>query len=155
MAVSVSLKTFCSTKRKCAEYVALGLKPLKRNWEWIMQRDTNKLIRNLDLWNLPLIHFLLLYFILFSEKNVFYSKNIQYTYNFYETDLNVCRGVFRTQSNIYVGASLQKSQKSFIVDARIGSKYGSGIALTVKKVYRSHYLSDTAKVDFKNLSLRC
>ena len=25
MAVSVSLKTFCSTTRKCAEYVALGL----------------------------------------------------------------------------------------------------------------------------------
>ena len=62
--------------------------------------------------------------------------------------------VFRTQSNIYGGASLRKSQKSFIVDARLGSKYVSGIGFTVEKVYRSHYLSDIVKVDFKNLSLR-
>ena len=62
--------------------------------------------------------------------------------------------VFRTQSNIYGGASLRKSQKSFIVDARLGSKYVSGIGFTVEKVYRSHYLSDVVKVDFKNLSLR-
>ena len=86
----------------------------------------------------PLIHLLLLYFILFSKKNVFYSKNIQYAYNFYGTDLNVCRGV----------------GKSFIVDAGLGSKYVSGIGFTVEKVYRSHYLSDTVKVDFKHLSLR-
>ena len=57
----------------------------------------------------PLIHLLLLYFILLPEKNVFYSKNIQHAYNFYGTDLNVCRGIFRTQPNIYDGASLQKS----------------------------------------------
>ena len=62
--------------------------------------------------------------------------------------------VFRTQSNIYGGASLRKSQKSFIVDARLGSKYVSGIGFTVEKVYRSHYLSDIVKVDFKNLPLR-
>ena len=47
----------------------------------------------------------------FVRKNVFYSKNIQYAYDFYGTDLNVCRDVFRTQSNIYGGASLQKLQK--------------------------------------------
>ena len=49
----------------------------------------------------------------FVRKNVFYSKNIQYAYNFYGTDQNICRGVFRNQSNIYGGASssLQKSQK--------------------------------------------
>ena len=109
----------------------------------------------------PLIHLLLSFnsltatlFHSFVRKNVFYSKNIQYAYNFYETDLNICRGVFRAQSNIYGGASLRKSQKSFIVDARLGSKYVSGIGFTVEKVYRSHYLSDVVKVDFKNLSLR-
>ena len=102
----------------------------------------------------PLVLLLLLYLILLLEKNVFYSKNIQYAYNFYGTDLNVWRGVFRTQSNIYDGAFLRKSQKSFIVDARLGSKYISGIGFTVEEVYRSHYLSDIAKVDFKNFSLR-
>ena len=98
----------------------------------------------------PLIHLPLP----FVTKNVFYSKNIQYAYNFYGTDLNVCRGVFRTQSNIYDGAFLRKSQKSFIVDARLGSKYISGISFTVEKVYKSHYLSDIVKQNFKNLSLR-
>ena len=103
----------------------------------------------------PLIGLLLLYFILLSEKMYFTAKiyNI-YTHNFYGSDLNVCGGVFRTQSNIYRGASLRKSQKGFIVDARLGSKYVSGIGFTVEKVYRSHYLSDIVKVDFKNLSLR-
>ena len=100
----------------------------------------------------PLIHLLLFHY--FVRKNVFYSKNIQYACNFYGTDLNVCRGVFGTQSNIYGGASLRKSQKRFIVDARLGSKYVSGIGFTVEKVYKSHYLSDTVKVDFKNLLLR-
>ena len=46
--------------------------------------------------------------------------------------------VFRTQSNIYGGASLRKSQKSFIVNAWLVSKYVSGIGFTVEKVYRSH-----------------
>ena len=64
--------------------------------------------------------------------------------------MNVCRGVFRTQPNIYDGTPLPKSQKSFIVGARLGFKYVSGIDFTVKKVYRSHYLSDKVKVDFKN-----
>ena len=37
------------------------------------------------------------------------------------TDLyvNVCRGVFRTQLNIYGGAISRKSQKSFVVDVRL------------------------------------
>ena len=45
-------------------------------------------------------------------------------------------------------------KKSSIVDARLGSKYVSGIGYTVEKVYRSHYLSGIVKVDFKNLLLR-
>ena len=102
----------------------------------------------------PLIHFLLLYLILFSEKDVFYSKNIQYAYNFYGTDLNVCRDVFRTQLDIYGGTFLRKSKKSFIVDALLGSEYVSSIGFAVEKVYRSHHLSDIVKFDFKNLSLR-
>ena len=74
----------------------------------------------------------------FVRKNVFYSKNIQYAYYFYGTDLylNACRGVFRTYTNIYGGAYLQKSQESFIVDVRLGSKYASSIGFTVEKVYR-------------------
>ena len=48
--------------------------------------------------------------------------------------VNVYRGVFRTQSNIYGGASLRKSQKSFIVDAGLGDV--SGIGFTVEKVYK-------------------
>ena len=54
------------------------------------------------------------------------------------TDLyvNVCRGIFRTQSNISRGASLQKSQKSFLVDVRLRSKYVFGIGFTVEKVCR-------------------
>ena len=72
----------------------------------------------------------------FVGKNVFFSKNIQYAYNFYGGDLyvNVSRGVFRTQSNC--GASLPKSQESVIVDVRLGSKYASGIDFTAEKVYR-------------------
>ena len=89
----------------------------------------------------------------FVRKNVFYSKNIQYAYDFYGTDLNVCRDVFRTQLDIYGGTFLRKSKKSFIVDARLGSKYVSSIGFTLKKVYRSHHLSDIVKFDFKNLSL--
>ena len=102
----------------------------------------------------PLIQLLLLCLILLSEKMYFTAKYSICIYNFYGTDLNVWRGVFRTQSNIYDGAFLRKSQKSFIVDARLGSKYISGIGFTVEEVYRSHYLSDIAKVDFKNFSLR-
>ena len=50
--------------------------------------------------------------------------------------INVCSGVFRTQSNIYGGATLQKSQESFIVDVWLGSKYASVIGFTVEKDYR-------------------
>ena len=72
------------------------------------------------------------------RKSVFYSKNIQYAYNFYGTDLYVIvgRGVFKTHSNIYGGASLQKSQESFIVDVGLGSNYASGIGFTVENVHR-------------------
>ena len=102
----------------------------------------------------PLIQLLLLCLILLSEKMYFTAKYSICIYNFYGTDLNVWRGVFRTQSNIYGGASLRKSQKSFIVDTRLGPKYVSGIGFTVEKFYRNHFLSDIVKVDFKNLSLR-
>ena len=73
----------------------------------------------------------------FVRKSAFYSKKIQYAYNLYGTELyvNVCRGMFRTQSNIYDDASLQKPLESFIVDVRLGSKYASSIGLTVEKVY--------------------
>ena len=67
----------------------------------------------------PLIHLLLLFFhSSFVIKNEFYNENIHNAYNFYRTDLyvNLCSGVFRTPLNIYGGASLQKAQKSFIVD---------------------------------------
>ena len=97
----------------------------------------------------PLIQLLLRCLILLTEKMYFTAKYSICIYNFYGTDLNVWRGVFRTQSNFFV-----KITKSFIVDARLGSKYVSGIGFTVEKVYRSHYLSDIVKVDFKNLSLR-
>ena len=50
--------------------------------------------------------------------------------------VNICRGVFITQLNIYGGTSLQKSQKSFNVDAQLGSKYVSGIGFRVEQVYR-------------------
>ena len=50
--------------------------------------------------------------------------------------VNVYRGVFRTQPNIYGGASSQKSQKSFIEDALLSSIYASSIDFTVEKVYR-------------------
>ena len=43
--------------------------------------------------------------------------------------------MFRTQSNIYDDASLQKPLESFIVDVRLGSKYAFSIGLTVEKVY--------------------
>ena len=77
-----------------------------------------------------LIHYYFISFF-FCKKKMFYSENIQYGYNFYGTDLyvNVCRGLFRTESNIYGGTSLQKSQKHFIVDVRLGSKYASNIGL--------------------------
>ena len=69
----------------------------------------------------------------FVRKNVFYTENIQYAYNFYGSDLyvNGYRGIFRTQSNIYGEVFLQKSQKSFTVDVRPGSKHASGIGFTV------------------------
>ena len=60
----------------------------------------------------------------FVRKNVLQSENIQCAHNFNGTDLhvNVCSGVFRNQSNIYGEDFLRKSQKTFIVDVRLGSK---------------------------------
>ena len=74
----------------------------------------------------------------FVRIKIFYSENIQHVFNFYGTDLyvNVCRGIFRKQSNIYGGASLRKSRKFFIVDVLPGSKYTSGIGFTLEKVYK-------------------
>ena len=51
-------------------------------------------------------------------------------------NVNVCRGIFRTQQIIYGGALLRKSQKNFIVDVPVVSKYASGISFIVKKVCR-------------------
>ena len=48
--------------------------------------------------------------------------------------------VFRAQQIIYDGAFLRKSQKSFIVDVRLGSKYASGISFIVEKVCRMSIL---------------
>ena len=62
----------------------------------------------------PLVLLLLLYLILLLEKNGFYSKNIQYAYNFYGTDVNVCRGVFSTQSNIYVDLLRKNNNKALL-----------------------------------------
>ena len=54
--------------------------------------------------------------------------------NFYGADLqvNVHRGVFRTQWNIYDGNLCENHKKA---DVRLGSKYASGISSTVGKVY--------------------
>ena len=75
----------------------------------------------------------------FVKRNVFYSENIQYVYNFYGTNLyvDVCRAAFRTQSNICNGASLGKSRKSFTEVALLGSKYASVISFTAEKIYRA------------------
>ena len=54
-----------------------------------------------------------------------------------------------TPSNIYDEASLQKSQENFFGDARLGSKFTSGIGFTVGKLYRMSNLSDMVKVDFQ------
>ena len=48
--------------------------------------------------------------------------------------VNVCRGIFTTWLNICGGTSLRKSQKSFIVNVQLGSKYTSGISFIVEKV---------------------
>ena len=120
MAVSISLKTFCSTTRKCRIRCArfdpsseLGMNHTARIRISYYEIQTYEISFNSLTDNLS--HS-------FVRKNVFYGKNIKYANNFYRTDLNVCRGVFRTQSNIYSGASLWKPQKSFNVDAWLGSK---------------------------------
>ena len=85
----------------------------------------------------PLICLLLLCFILLLSETVCFTAKI---FNMHILSMglhiNVCSGVFRTQSNIYGGASLQKSQESFIVDVGLGSNYASGIGFTVENVHR-------------------
>ena len=68
-------------------------------------------------------------------------------YNFCGADPhgNVPRGVFRTQSNIYDGASVWKLQKSFIVDVQLRSKYAFGISSTIGKIYRMSMLIEQRK----------
>ena len=139
MVVSVSLQTFCSTRRKevcrifCVRFDTLSV---TGNESW--KGNTNELIGNIDLGISFNLHTATLFHSSFFRKYVFYRKNIQYVYNLYATELyvNICRDVFRIQSNICVGASLQKSQESFIVDVGLVSKCASGIGFTVQKVYR-------------------
>ena len=67
---------------------------------------------------------------------MFSSENIQYVYNFHETDLyvNACRGAFRGEHPQW--SFFAKIQKSFIADVLLGWKYVSGISFMVEKVYR-------------------
>ena len=107
--IAVSLQTFHSTTRKCANILYYTWL-LKRHWEHediilhagnrSYNRNTNKLIWNTDL------------------------------------HVNACRSVFSTQLNIYVGAFLRKLQKNFVADVRLDSKYASGIGFTVENLYR-------------------
>ena len=68
----------------------------------------------------------------FVRKSVFYSKKIQYVYNFYGIDLyvNVCRGEFRTQSNIYGRTTCNNHKKALL------KMFDFWIGFTVEKVYR-------------------
>ena len=105
-----------------------------------------------------LIHLLLLYFLLLSEKMYFTAKIfnmhiISMKLTCIHLYVNVFRGLFRTHSNIYDGASLRNHTKSCIVQM-LNCFHIRGIGFTVGKVYKSRYLSGMIKVDFKNLSLR-
>ena len=135
MTVFVLLKTFFSIRRKCVKYFALGLTLKSVTGNESYKVNKNKLIRNADFSFNSLTTNL---FPFFLRIKIFYKKNIQCAYNFYGTDLyvNVFRGVFRTQSNICGGTSLQKSRKSFIVEVLPGSKYPSGVGFTLEKVCR-------------------
>ena len=94
-----------------------------------------------------------LFYFSFVRKNVFYSRSIQYAYNFYWTDLyvNIYKGVFRTQSNIYGGAPLRKFQESFTVDVRMVLNTPLVKILQEKRFTECHYLSSMVKVDLNNL----
>ena len=102
----------------------------------------------------PLIHLLLLYFILLSEKMYFTAKIL----NMYIISMGLtsmyAEAYLEPNWTSMVELLCENHKKRFIADAWLGSKYVSGIGFTVEKVYRSHYLSDTAKVGFKNSSLR-
>ena len=64
---------------------------------------------------------------------MFYSANVQYSYNFYGTDLyaNVCRGTVTTKLNIFN----EVSPKSIIADVLLSFKYASRINFTAKAGY--------------------
>ena len=70
------------------------------------------------------------------QNTTFIAKRVDTKSYGTEQYVNVYRGVCRTQSNIYNGASLQKLQKNFIVDVALCSKYASGINFTVEKAYK-------------------
>ena len=67
--------------------------------------------------------------------------------------LNVCRGVFRNHSNIYGGAFLQKSQGSFIVDVRLGSKYVSGRGFWTKSASKISHCFLVSRINKKLVGL--
>ena len=50
----------------------------------------------------------------FVRKSVFYSKDIQYAYHFYETDLyvNICRNIFRTSRTSIVELLCKNHKKA-------------------------------------------
>ena len=123
MAVSVSLKTFFNFRRKeVCQIFCVSFAPFVTRNE-LCNGNTNKLIWNIDL-KIPFNSLTAILLNSSFRKTVLYSKNIQYGYNFYGTDLyvNVCRGVFRTYFHIYSGAFLQKSQENVIADFRLGFK---------------------------------
>ena len=102
----------------------------------------------------PLIYLLLPYFILLIGKMYFTAKifnmhiiSMGLNWMYAEAYLEISR-------TSMVELLWENHKKSFIVDARLGFKYVSGIDITVEKVYQSHYLSDKVKGDFKNFSLR-
>ena len=138
MTFSVYLKPFCSTTSKCRIF---SVWPYTGN-ESVSGNTWNVKTSRFVKCRFPLIYLQLLKFhSSFVRKNVFYSKNIQYAeykYTFCGTELyvNICRGVFRTQSNIYGEASFKTSKKEHYCRCSDGSKYASGIGVTVEKAYR-------------------
>ena len=90
----------------------------------------------------------------FVGKTVFYSKII----NMYIISMGLTwiypEEYLEPSQTSMVDLLCKNHKKSFIADARVGSKYVSGMGFTIEKVYRSHYLSDIVKANFKNLPLR-
>ena len=129
--VSVSLKTFCSTRRKEVYRIfCTRFDPQSVTGNESCNGNTNKLRK------FPLIYGLVIYFILLlSEKLYFTAK---YACIFYRTEQRRIQNPwwsFFAKKLFYGRASLRKSQENFIVDVRLGSKYASGIGFTVEKVH--------------------